>query len=65
MRQRLGADVADGCHVGVCGGNERIGQAHVGGLGVDVVDDGLDLVFRGLFTEEGKDFFAFLGEGDI
>jgi hypothetical protein len=34
-------------------------------LGVDAVDDSLDLVFWGFFAEEGEDFFAFLGEGEV
>ena len=65
MREGFRADVADCCYVGVGGGDQRVGERDVEGLGVDSVDDGLDGVFWRLFAEEGEDFLAFFREGDV
>ena len=65
MGKRLGANVADRCHVGVGGEDEWIGEIHIEGLGVDALDDGLDCVFWGFLAEEREHFFAFLAEWEI
>lgn len=65
MGKGFRTDVADGCHVGVGGEDERVGKVHVEGLGMDSFDYRLDSVFWGLLAEEGEDFSAFLAEWDV
>jgi hypothetical protein len=62
VRERFGADIADGGHVGIGGEHKRVREIHVCCLGVDSIDDRLYRIFWGLLTEESQDLFALLAE---
>jgi hypothetical protein len=62
VTEGFGAHPAHGCHEDICAGDDGV-DGMVGGLGLNAVDDGLEVLVWGFAPQESADFLTFFGEG--
>jgi hypothetical protein len=64
VRQRLGAHVQDSCDKDVCASDEGV-KVPIQRIGMNLLDDGLNLVLCALLAEERRELTTLGGKGEV